>query len=145
MIDEKGNAVHEFQPRVIRQVISKQTSDTMKSILESVVFEGTGKSAYLAGYKIAGKTGTAQKAENGRYVSGKYIASFIGFAPANDPKVIVLVVIDEPNGFSHFGGVIATQVVKSIMYDTLRYLNIEPQYTEEEKKQMQNPEPLFRK
>ncbi len=140
LIDNDGNTIHEFQPRVVRQVISKETSDTMRWILESVVSNGTGKSAYIPGYKVGGKTGTAQKAENGIYVSGKYIASFIGFAPANDPKVVVLVVIDEPGGFSHFGGVIASPVVKSIISDTLRYLDVKPQYTEEEKKLFEKPQ-----
>jgi len=131
--------VHEFKPKVVRQVISKETSATMRDILESVVAYGTGHSAYLPGYKVGGKTGTAQKAENGIYVSGKYIASFLGFAPANDPRIIVLVIIDEPGGISHFGGVIASPVVKSIVSDTLRYLDVKPQYTQEEMAQLQKP------
>lgn len=139
LIDNDGNTIHEFSPNIIRQVISKETSDTMCEILESVVSNGTGGGAKIPGYKIAGKTGTAQKAENGRYVQGKYISSFIGFAPANDPKIAVLVVIDEPGGASHFGGVIAAPVVKSIIGDSLRYLDVKPQYTEEEKKQFEKP------
>lgn len=139
LVDDQGTTVHEFQPKVVRQVISKETSTELRAILESVVSEGTGKSAYVAGYKIGGKTGTAQKAENGRYVSGKYVASFVGFAPANDPEIAVLVVIDEPGGFSHFGGQIASPVVKSIISDTLRYLDVKPQYTEAELAQMQKP------
>ncbi len=139
LIDNEGNTVYEFEPRMVRQVISKETSDTMRSILESVVAFGTGNKAYIPGYKIAGKTGTAQKVENKVYAAGKYISSFLGFAPANDPKVIVLVVIDEPGGAIYYGGQIAAPVVGNIMSDTLRYLDIKPQYTEEEAKLMQRP------
>ncbi len=139
LVDNEGNTVHEFEPKVVRQVISKETSATLRSILESVVSEGTGKSAYIPGYRVGGKTGTAQKAENGKYVSGKYVASFVGFAPANDPKIAVLVVIDEPGGYSYFGGQIASPVVKSIISDTMRYLDVKPQYTAEEMKLMQKP------
>nr|WP_303740618.1 stage V sporulation protein D [Lutispora saccharofermentans] len=136
LVDKDGNTIHDFQPREVRQVISKETSATMRKILESVVSEGSGRGAYIPGYKVGGKTGTAQKAEDGRYVPGKYVASFIGFAPANDPKITVLVVIDEPGGGSYYGGVIATPVVKSIISDTLRYMDVKPQYTEEEAKQL---------
>lgn len=139
LVDNEGNTVHEFQPKTVRQVISKETSTELRAILESVVAEGTGKSAYVPGYKVGGKTGTAQKAENGRYVPGKFVASFVGFAPANDPQVAVLVVIDEPGGFSHFGGQIASPVVKSIISDTLRYLDVKPQYTQAELDLMQKP------
>ncbi len=140
LVDNEGNIVHEFQPKVVRQVISNETSALTREILESVVADGTGKSAYVPGYRVGGKTGTAQKAANGVYLSGKYIASFVGFAPANDPKVVVLVVIDEPNGFSHFGGQIAGPVVKSIISDTLRYLDVKPQYTADELALMQKPQ-----
>lgn len=139
LVDNDGNTVHEFEPKVVRQVISKETSATLRSILESVVSEGTGKSAYIPGYRVGGKTGTAQKAENGKYVSGKYVASFVGFAPANDPKIAVLVVIDEPGGYSYFGGQIASPVVKSIVSDTMRYLDVKPQYTQQELALMQKP------
>lgn len=134
LIDEEGNTIHDFKPRMIRQVISKDTSATMRSILETVVNNGSGAGAYLPGYKVAGKTGTAQKAEGGRYIQGRYVSSFLAFAPADDPKVAVLVVIDEPSAGSYYGGVIASPVVKSILSDTLRYLDIKPQYTEEEAK-----------
>lgn len=137
VIDDEGKTVHEFQPRTVRQVVSKETAATMRQILEFAV--GPTASSYIPGYKVAGKTGTAQKAEGGIYVSGKFVSSFCGFAPANDPQIAVLVVIDEPGGAQHFGGVIAAPVAKSIIYDTLRYLDVKPQYTEEEQKQMQKP------
>lgn len=137
VIDDEGKTVNEFQPRIVRQVISKETSATMRQILEAAVAPTA--SSYIPGYKVAGKTGTAQKAEGGIYVSGKFVSSFCGFAPANDPKISVLVVIDEPGGAQHFGGVIAAPVARSIIYDTLRYLDVKPQYTEEEQKLMQKP------
>jgi len=137
VIDNEGKTVHEFEPRVVRQVISKETSRTMRSILESAVAPTA--SAYIPGYKVAGKTGTAQKAEGGKYIQGKYVSSFVGFAPANDPKIAVLVVIDEPGGSQHFGGVIAAPVAKNILYDSLRYLDVKPQYTPEEAALLQKP------
>lgn len=137
VIDNEGKTVHEFQPRTVRQVISKETATTMSQILEFAV--GPTASSYISGYKVAGKTGTAQKAEGGVYVSGKFVSSFCGFAPANDPKIAVLVVIDEPGGAQHFGGVIAAPVAKSIIYDTLRYMDVKPQYNEEEKKLLEKP------
>lgn len=137
VIDNEGRTIHEFEPRTVRQVISKETAATMRQILEFAVAPSAG--SYIPGYKVAGKTGTAQKAEGGVYVSGKFVSSFAGFAPANDPKIAVLVVIDEPGGAQYFGGVIAAPVAKSIIYDTLRYLDVKPQYTEEEQKLMQKP------
>ncbi len=137
VIDDEGKTVHEFQPRTVRQVISRETAATMRQILEFAIAPTA--ASYIPGYKVAGKTGTAQKAEGGIYVQGKFVSSFCGFAPANDPKIAVLVVIDEPGGAQHFGGVIAAPVAKSIIYDTLRYLDVKPQYTEEEQKLMQKP------
>lgn len=137
VIDDEGKTVHEFQSRTVRQVISRETSATMRQILEFAIAPTA--SSYIPGYKVAGKTGTAQKAEGGAYVPGKFVSSFCGFAPANDPKIAVLVVIDEPGGAQHFGGVIAAPVARSIIYDTLRYLDVKPQYTEEEQKLMQKP------
>ncbi len=137
VIDNDGKTIHEFQPRTVRQVISKETAATMRQILEFAVAPTA--SSYIPGYKVAGKTGTAQKAEGGIYVPGKFVSSFCGFAPANDPKIAVLVVIDEPGGAQHFGGVIAAPVARSIIYDTLRYLDVKPQYTEAEQKLMMKP------
>jgi stage V sporulation protein D (sporulation-specific penicillin-binding protein) len=137
VIDNDGKTVHEFPTRTVRQVVSKDTAATMRQILEAAVTPTA--ASYIPGYKVAGKTGTAQKAEGGIYVSGKYVSSFCGFAPANDPRIAVLVVIDEPGGDQHFGGVIAAPVAKSIIYDTLRYLDVKPQYTESEQKLMQKP------
>lgn len=122
IVDSKGKVVKEFKPKIVRRVISEETSDTMREILKSVVAEGTGKAGYIEGFDVAGKTGTTEK-----YMPGKYVASFVGFAPADDPKVIVLVVIDEPNNpETHFGSQLAAPVVKSILDDTLKYLEVQP-------------------
>ena len=129
--DQEGNTVHEFRPKVKRQVISPQTARTAMHILETVVSDGTGSNAYVPGFRVAGKTGTAQKVVEGRYVQGKYVASFIGIAPADDPRVVVLVVIDEPDPANYYGGQIAAPVVGNILSDTLRYQGAAKVYREE--------------
>ena len=130
--DNKGKVIQKFDPEPVRQVISKATSRQLADILESVVSQGTGGKAYVAGYRIAGKTGTAQKAGKGGYVQGKYIASFAGFAPADNPRIAMLVVIDEPQGGIYYGGQIAAPVFGNLAKDILRYLNVTPELSEEE-------------
>lgn len=127
--DEEGNVIQSFEPEVLRQVISTETSRLLRDILESVVSEGTGKNAYIEGYRIAGKTGTSEKLPRG---SGKYIASFGAFAPADDPKLAVLALLDEPTAGTYYGGQIAAPVVKQIIDDSLRYMDVEPKFTAEE-------------
>ncbi|MDR0930581.1 MAG: PASTA domain-containing protein [Clostridiales bacterium] len=143
--DSQGNIVETIEPTVVRQIISKETSDTVCDLLEKVVSEGTGSNAYVSGYRVAGKTGTSEKFEtvNGKTVraNGKYIASFGAFAPADDPEIACIVILDEPTGGSYFGGVIAGPVMGRLMADVLPYLNIEPQYTPEELAQLENPVP----
>lgn len=112
-------------------VISKETSETMKQLLEAVVSGGTGKRAYLPGFRVGGKTATSEKLPRR---SGKYISSFIGFAPADDPQVIALVLIDEPVGI-YYGGTVAAPVIADLFNNILPYMGIEPEYTEEELKQ----------
>lgn len=130
LVDENQNVVEEYEPTVVRQVISEETSRTMRQILESVVSEGGGKNAYLAGYRIAGKTGTSEKQPRG---NGKYVASFVGFAPADDPEIVCLVILDQPPvGATYYGGLIAAPVVKNILEESLQYLGVEPEYTQEE-------------
>ncbi|MBR5613717.1 MAG: PASTA domain-containing protein [Clostridia bacterium] len=130
LVDENGNVIEEYNPKVVRQVISKETSKTMCKILESVVSEGGGRNAYLAGYRVAGKTGTSEKQPRG---NGKYVASFVGFAPADDPEIVCLVILDQPPvGAVYYGGLIAAPVVKSILEESLQYLGVEPEYTQEE-------------
>lgn len=131
--DDDGNVIKTVEPTIVRQVLSEHTSQLMCTLLENTVANGTGKNAYVKGFRIAGKTGTSEKIPRG---SGKYIASFVGFAPANDPKVACIVVLDEPTNGEYYGGRIAAPVVGKILEDTLRYLKVEPQYTEEEKQTM---------
>lgn len=130
IVDSDKNVVEEYQPQVVRQVISEQTSQTMREILESVVSVGGGKNAYVAGYRIAGKTGTSEKQPRG---NGHYVASFVGFAPADDPEIACLVILDQPPvGAVYYGGLIAAPVVKNILEESLQYLSVEPEYTQEE-------------
>jgi stage V sporulation protein D (sporulation-specific penicillin-binding protein) len=130
LVDEDQNIIEEYKPTVVRQVISEETSKTMCKILESVVSEGGGRNAYLAGYRIAGKTGTSEKQPRG---NGKYIASFVGFAPADDPEIACLVILDQPPaGNTYYGGLIAAPVVKNILAESLQYMGIEPEYTQDE-------------
>lgn len=130
--DEDGNIVESFEPKVKRKVLSEETSKTMLEILEGVVEDGTGRKAYIPGYRVGGKTGTALKIIDGRYANGKYIASSGAVAPVDNPKITVLVVIDEPVGV-YYGGTIAGPVVQEVVEDTLNYLEVEPKFTEEEK------------
>ena len=131
--DETGNAVSVTEPTVVRQVISQETSRRMCKILEGVVSEGGGKNAYVRGYSVAGKTGTSEKQPRG---NGKYVASFLGFAPADDPQIAVIVILDEPVG-DYYGSMIAAPVVGKIVEDTLRYLGVERQYTEAEEQEVE--------
>lgn len=129
VVNSDMGIVENVEPETVRQVISSETSKEMCNILESVVSVGGGKNAYLAGYRIAGKTGTSEKYPRG---NNKYVASFIGFAPADDPQVVCLVILDEPNGDSYYGGTIAAPVVRDILGETLQYLGVEPKYTSDE-------------
>lgn len=116
-----GSVVNEFAYSTEEEAISLQTSEMMKQILEGVVSEGGGTKAYIEGYSIGGKTATSQKLPRG---SGKYISSFIGFAPAENPQVIAMCLIDEPTGV-YYGGTIAAPVVKTLYENILPYLGIE--------------------
>lgn len=137
LVDNQGNITEAIKPKVVRQVISEETSKKMMEIAESVVSEGSGNKAYIPGYRIGGKTGTAQKVIDGKYAQGKYICSFVGIAPTDDPQIIVLAIVDEPTGVMAFGSSTAGPIVKEIMNDSLKYLGVEPKYTEEEKKEFE--------
>lgn len=130
--DSQGHLVRKIEPEPVRQVISRSTARQLAGILEKVVSQGTGKNAYMEEYPAAGKTGTAQKAGKGGYSSGKYIASFAGFAPVENPQVAILVVIDEPQGGTYYGGQIAAPVFKNVARDVLRYLNVRPRVSKTE-------------
>ncbi len=127
-VDEDGNTVYEKKATVKRQVVSESTSKTVISMMESVVSDGTGRNAYIPGYRVAGKTGTSQKLT----VDGEYIASFVGCAPADDPQIAILIIIDEPQVANHGGGAIAAPVAGTVLEQSLKYLNVEPVYSDEE-------------
>lgn len=119
----KGELLQEFSPETVRQVIDQAVSARVRDILEQVVAHGTGKNASVEGMRIGGKTGTAQKVGQGGYMPGKYIASFVGFAPADQPQIVIMIAIDEPEGI-YYGGQIAAPVFKNIMQDVGRYLKL---------------------
>lgn len=120
--DNENSTYMEFEYSTTESVIDKETSDTMKDILRQVVEEGGGIKAYIEGYSIGGKTATSQKLPRG---SGKYISSFIGFSSVEDPKVIAMCLIDEPEGI-YYGGTIAAPVIKELFANILPYLEIYP-------------------
>jgi len=120
--DKQGEMIKKFSPVLIRKVISLDTAARVKKMLIGAVEEGTGKMAKIPGFTAAGKTGTAQKLEpNGAYSHNKFVASFIGFAPAEDPVVAIVVTVDEPRPY-YFGGVVAAPVFKNVASDVIRYL-----------------------
>lgn len=121
VLGEEGNTVKEFEYEEEKNIVSEETSDTMKMILESVVSEGGGKNAYIEGYQIGGKTATSQTLPRSAH---KYIASFVGFAPADNPQVLALIVIHNPQGV-YYGGTIAAPVIKTVFENILPYLGIE--------------------
>lgn len=131
LTDDSGKVVKEFKPTEVRKVISEETAKEMCEAMEYVVSDGGGGGAKVQGYRVGGKTGTADKVEDGQY-RGNYYSSFIGMAPMDDPKVAVLVIVDSPQG-SYYGSLVAAPIAKNILTDTLRYMNIKPQYTDEEK------------
>ncbi|GMX66876.1 stage V sporulation protein D [Paenibacillus elgii] len=130
---DNGALVEEMKPELVRQVISEATSKQVRETLESVVANGTGRNAFIDGYRVGGKTGTAQKVVNGRYSASEHIVSFIGFAPADDPKVVVYAAVDNPQGIQ-FGGLVAAPLVKGIMEDTLRYMKVPPRKDQMDRK-----------
>jgi len=133
--DKEGRAVESHDPEVVRRVISEDTSRTLREYLEQCVNQGTGSNAYVKGYRVAGKTGTSQKRDIAEANdNGWYVVSFMGFAPADDPQIAVLVMLDQPGGEQVFrtGGFMAAPVAGRIFADTLPYLGVKPQYAEGE-------------
>jgi cell division protein FtsI (penicillin-binding protein 3) len=125
--DRNGNTITQFSPEPVRRVISSQTAASIRRILKTVISEGgTGVHAALQGYSACGKTGTAQKIDDsGTYAKGKYLSSFLGFAPADQPELAILVIVDEPKK-QDYGGIVAAPAFRQIALDTLGYLNIPP-------------------
>ena len=137
--DADGKVVSQMEPVVKRQVIREETSALMCGMMEKVVMDGTGRNAYVAGYRVGGKTGTSQKLdsvdENAR------IASFVGIAPANDPKIAVLIALDEPHSNNSLligGGAMAAPVAAKVIEDTLQYMGEERQYTPKEQQRIES-------
>ena len=135
VLDPEGNVISTTEPVVKRQVISEETSKVLDGILEHVVgdSDGSGRYAYVPGYRVGGKTGTSEKLdakEDGEVT--KRISSFLGVAPSNDPQICVLVLLDEPHMQNIYGSIIAAPIVGAVMTDVLPYLGVEPQYNEKE-------------
>ncbi len=125
-----GEIIKEFKPTIVRNVISSKTSQTVRMTLETVVAYGTGRNAYIEGYRVGGKTGTAQKVNNGIYMVGNYIVSFIGFLPADNPQAVVYVAVDNPKGITQYGGTVSAPIAKNIMLDIIDELELKPsEYT----------------
>jgi cell division protein FtsI (penicillin-binding protein 3) len=129
--NEKGQVIQSFQPEVVRKVISEETAKKVTALLKTTTEKGgTGEGAVPAGYEVAGKTGTAQKVDSllGGYSEDRYTSGFMGFAPDEEPKMVLLIVIDEPQG-NNYGGVVAAPIFKAIMEKALPYLNVLPKGT----------------
>ncbi len=138
LTDSEGKIVESYEPTVVRKVISAATAKKMRTIMQYVVDEGGGGNARIPGYRVGGKTGTANKIDAGTGKYGKYYySSFIGMAPMDDPQVSILVIVDSPKG-SYYGSIVAAPIAKEILTDTLRYLNVTPEYTDAEKKALQS-------
>lgn len=124
---EDGAVYLEFGKRLLCRTVSEETSEILSSMLEGVVKEGSGKQAYVEGLRVAGKTGTAQKYENGHIAAGKYVSSFVGYFPADDPRYLVLVIVDEPQG-SYYGSTVAAPCAGEIfrgIAETIHFKGVE--------------------
>lgn len=124
IVSADGKTVEEFEPVLKNNVISEEASKILSGMLEGVVKEGSGKRAYIDGYKVGGKTGTAQKYEDGHVANGKYVSSFTGFFPADNPQYLALIIVDEPQGV-YYGSTVAAPVAKDIFEDIIKIKNIE--------------------
>ena len=131
---ETNSVVLENKPTVVRKVISDETSSKVRYALESVVTNGTGRPAFIDGYRVGGKTGTAQKVKDGRYMVGNYIVSFIGFLPADDPEVVVYIAIDNAKGVTQYGGTVAAPIARQVLLDSIDALNIKKREGASDKK-----------
>lgn len=126
IVSQSGEIILQNVPIAVRRVISQESSAKVRDLLESVVTEGSGRNASIPGYRVGGKTGTAQKYEDGKIADGKLIASFIGFAPADDPEYVCLILVDEPKVGTIFGSTVAAPFVKQVMEETLRHYGYLP-------------------
>ena len=124
--NSKGDILTSVSPTEVRTVITKETSEMVRYALESVVANGSGRNAYIENYRIGGKTGTAQKVNNGTYMVGNYILSFIGFMPADKPEIVVYVAIDNPKGVVQYGGTVAAPIDKGIFESYIEINDLQP-------------------
>lgn len=138
--DYAGRNVYTRTPKAVRRVVSEKTSETMRTLLENVVSAGGGKKAGVAGYRIGGKTGTAQKYENGAIAQGKYVSSFVGFAPAEDPRYAVLMIVDEPSGYVYYGSVTAAPYAGRVFERIFDYTALEPSVKAETPRPLKMPD-----
>ncbi len=122
---QEGELVKKFYPTVRQRAISEKVSRELAGLLENVVTNGSGKQAYIEGFKVGGKTGTAQKYENGHIAVGKYVSSFVGFFPADNPQYLALMLVDEPTG-AHYGSTVAAPYAKMIFQQIINYKNLKP-------------------
>lgn len=122
-----NSVIEKHDTKIVRKVISNSTSEKVRFALENVVSLGSGRNAYIENYRVGGKTGTAQKVKDGRYLFGNYITSFIGFMPANKPEVIVYIAIDNAKGATQYGGTLAAPVARNVLLDAIDILNIKKQ------------------
>lgn len=123
---ETNSVVKENKSTIVRKVISEDTSSKVRTALENVVSLGSGRNAYIEGYRVAGKTGTAQKVKDGKYMIGNYITSFIGFMPADDPEVVIYIAIDNAKGVTQYGGTVAAPIAKNVLLDIIDIMDIKP-------------------
>ncbi|PKM77632.1 MAG: stage V sporulation protein D [Firmicutes bacterium HGW-Firmicutes-15] len=139
VLDRDGKVIKTNEPVMVRQVIAENTAKELCVILEGEVTNGTGWKAYIEGYHVGGKTGTAQKiAPGGGYLANEYVSSFIGLAPSDDPRLVCLVVVDAPKGYPYYGGWVAAPAAREIINDSLRYLEVP--LRQKEGQQVQVPE-----
>ncbi|MCK4326499.1 hypothetical protein KAW55_07080, partial [bacterium] len=123
VLDGEGEVVRKFEPQAVGRVISSRTAKQLTNILVGVVEKGTGKMAGLKEYRVAGKTGTAQKVEEGRYSHTKFISSFMGYLPAGDPEIVILITVDEPRG-DYYGATVAGPTFRRVAEGVMTYLAI---------------------
>jgi len=125
VVDDQGKVIKKNEPQMVKRIISEKMAQKLCLILEGEVTQGTGKNAFIEGYRVGGKTGTAQKIKpGGGYMEGEYVSSFVGLAPADDPRLVCMIVIDAPTGYPYYGGTVAAPGVREILKDSLRYLNV---------------------
>ena len=122
---EDGTVKERVRPSLVGRTVSEKASAMLSEMLEGVVRDGSGKHAYIEGYRVTGKTGTAQKYENGAIAQGKYVSSFLGYFPANAPRYLALVILDEPQG-AYYGSTVAAPCAKEIFEGIIDLMNIPP-------------------